>query len=537
MQVARALSRFSSACAAFAALSTVGLALGQSGCFNTAEGLDPPSDEIYFPTNLVASPGGKVLYVTNSDFDLQYNGGTVQALDLDALRVKALGVVDALAAGVGVKACAEVGLAENSEGVLYPGPCGPLDVVPFVKASRTVGAFASGAVLVPSKTGLAARLFVSVRGDPSVTYFDVSDDRTPEGLAASCPDGGAFCLLCAASEDENRCGSDHIIGDDPAENTRRLTMPVEPIGIAASPDGEAIVTAHQTEQSASLVVNRWGARPTLEYYVTGLPFGPTEIAALPQPGVARASEGSIAWQPGFMVTFRAAAQLNMLRYYDDKEASPARGFLTRSAVTGISVDSRGTDSRGIAIDSSEREACEATCDAAGGAPDAIVACMRACLAIPLRLFAASRAPASLLIGEIRSDLAFRDGKASAVVEEAFIHDTVPLAFGASRVAVGRVIGEDGALHVRVFALAFDSRLVFVYDPAARRIESVIRTGRGPHAVAFDTGGEGASLHSFLYVGHFTDSYIGVVDLDKRNPQSFGSMILTVGVPTPPRGSK
>jgi hypothetical protein len=41
----------------------------------------------------------------------------------------------------------------------------------------------------------------------------------------------------------------------------------------------------------------------------------------------------------------------------------------------------------------------------------------------------------------------------------------------------------------------------------------------------------------MYVGHFTDSYIGVVDLDMRRPQTFGSMFLTVGKPLPPRESK
>ena len=45
------------------------------------------------------------------------------------------------------------------------------------------------------------------------------------------------------------------------------------------------------------------------------------------------------------------------------------------------------------------------------------------------------------------------------------------------------------------------------------------------------------MHSFLYVGHFTDSYIGVVDLDMRRPETFGSMFATVGAPTPPRESK
>ena len=99
-------------------------------------------------------------------------------------------------------------------------------------------------------------------------------------------------------------------------------------------------------------------------------------------------------------------------------------------------------------------------------------------------------------------------------------------------------GEDGVPHLRVFAVAFDSRLVFSYDPEARRIDAVIRTGRGPHAIAFDTGVDAVrgEPYSFMYVGHFTDSYVGVVDLDLRRPNTFGSMFISLGQPTPPRES-
>jgi hypothetical protein len=36
------------------------------------------------------------------------------------------------------------------------------------------------------------------------------------------------------------------------------------------------------------------------------------------------------------------------------------------------------------------------------------------------------------------------------------------------------------------------------------------------------------------VAHFTDSYVGVIDLDARH-SSFGTLILTLGTPTAPRG--
>ncbi|MCU0692255.1 MAG: hypothetical protein MUF54_12720, partial [Polyangiaceae bacterium] len=54
-------------------------------CVSPGEGPFPPGDRMYYPVGLAISPGGHTLYVANSDFDLQYNGGTVLALDLDRL--------------------------------------------------------------------------------------------------------------------------------------------------------------------------------------------------------------------------------------------------------------------------------------------------------------------------------------------------------------------------------------------------------------------------------------------------------------------
>src|SRR6185369_5689265 len=121
------------------------------------------------------------------------------------------------------------------------------------------GAFISGAALVNRPDAPGARLFVPVRGDPSVTFLEVADDRDPTKV--TCPTGrnpgDPFCLDCGGSDAENRCSSSHRIGLDPFDNTRQLSLPVEPVGIAASEDGTALVIAHQTQKTVSLVVNRF----------------------------------------------------------------------------------------------------------------------------------------------------------------------------------------------------------------------------------------------------------------------------------------
>jgi hypothetical protein len=560
---------------AFGALASLAVA----ACFSSSTGLEPPVDQLYFPTGLVVSPGRESLYVTSSDFDLRYSGGTVQELDVAVVRDVADAIADGLAApgGSAATACGSVrevagndcannaGLPVNPSPLLYPGPCGyvplaligsndgscaePLPAFPHVtvRNAAIIGAFASGATLVFRPDGPGARLFVPVRGDPSVTYFDVKDDR-PEmrGDAANvfCPEGA--CLECGPRQRFGRCNPDHRVGEDPAESQRAgLTLPAEPVGIASAAwDGaNAIVVAHEAPSAASLVVNRWDeGGPSLEFLARSLPTGASEVAALPVPAYVALLKGQrdFSYQPGFFVTFRGSAEVDLMRYFEDDGATPPRPFLTRSSVVPIDVASSGDDSRGIAIDASARLECEAAC------PSSSAACLRTCADRPIALYVANRAPASLLIGRIETRFTQSEVNGAVIDTGAFdvasIDDTVPLAFGASKVALGHVIDPDGKLALRVFAAAFDSRLVFSYDPRARRVDAVIGTGRGPHALAFDTGEDEAAdgtteLRSFLYVGHFTDSYIGVVDLDMRRPQTFGSMVATIGMPRPPREAK
>src|SRR5262249_27564212 len=115
-------------------------------------------------------------------------------------------------------------------------------------------------------------------------------------------------------------------------------------------------------------------------------------------------------------------------------------------------------------------------------------CLRCCADTPLQLFVANRAPPSLVLGRVRTvvvDSGVGGGAGSGAVDVVEVFDTVPLSLGPSKVALGKVIGVDGQLHTRVFAVTFDSRFIFSYDPDASRVDAVIRTGRGPHAIAFD----------------------------------------------------
>jgi hypothetical protein len=210
----------------------------------------------------------------------------------------------------------------------------------------------------------------------------------------------------------------------------------------------------------------------------------------------------------------------------------------------VSTNADGKDSRGIVVDPSKRQACENACTEGtdglcSDKPD-LDGCLRCCVDVPLDVFIANRTPPSLLLGRVRTVVTDSDQGGtvgSGAVDRPEVYDAISLAVGPSKVALGQVIGMDGQLHPRIFAVTFESRLIFSYDPEARMVDAIIRTGRGPHAIAFDTGDDGDGLHSYLYVGHFTDSYLGVVDLDMRHPETFGIMFASIGTPIPPRESK
>ncbi len=524
----------------------VGVSLALGACFTGSEGLNPPTLDLYFPTGIVVSPGRTTLYVANSDFDLQYNGGTVQALNLGryqeqpGLRDQARAIAQGLESGLSeVEVCALVGSAPNPTRTLHPGPCEAIDSTPFVRAYATIGAFTSGLSLLSREDGQeGARLFAAVRGDPSVTYFDVRDDRDPGALGSPC--GSDFCLSCQATGDEQRCDASHRVGENIFTSQRGLLLPTEPttVAIAAHPQGDAVLTPHQTTATAGLVVNRWpvaddttpfSATPSLEFLLEGLNDGPTGAVAIPPPKAAGLA--SVSYRPGFVVGYRNAATLSVLRYHDDAGATPPRPFLVRDLDVAITLSNDGSHSRGLTFDTTLRDACEAGC----GADDE--SCLLSCLEVPVGFYVASRSPSSLLIGTLEVEPIEVDGQVTGFVEKLSLDESEPMPIGPSQVSVGRVVGLGGELETRIFVVDFDSRFVTVYDPVLRDVEAMIRTGRGPSGLAFDTGlGADGELESFMYLSIFNDSYLTVIDLDARRA-SYLTPILNVGPPLAPRGEQ
>jgi len=515
---------------------TLTLALAGSSCVYGTEGRPPDPKQIYFPTGLAMSAGRTALYVANSDFDLKYAGGTIQLFDGRALRDAVRPLAEALESNTPVaEACAKAGLTVNDDPFLNPGPCEAFDVEPFLRKTVFVGAFASRLLMTHNPDGAGARLWSPVRGDPSLTFIDVEDDRVP-------PAAPTFQFECNARPD-GFCGDEHRVGRNTDRSLRGLRLPPDPVGTSVSTNGDAVVSAHPTQAAASLVVNPWGEAPFLSYFATNYGPGPSDLASIPRPRIvdraalAATTEGrSFGYREAFVLAYRNAAQLDLVEYFPDSGSVPPRPFLVRAQQVALTVSSSNVDSRGMAIVSSERRACEQSCGDGAASFDCLAACAEE---VPLRIYVANRAPATLLVGRVHTTLlrqateAGQPARITAAYHTVAMHGAIPLDVGPSSVRVGQVVNESGALVDRIFAVAFDARSVFVVDPRIDSVETIIKTGRGPQEVAIDSGIEAGKAYSHAYVAHFTDSYLGIVDLDLRRPATYGHVIASLGKPLPP----
>ena len=487
-----------------------------SGCFAPGDGLEVPQDEIYFPVGLAVDRSASRLFVVSSDFDLQYNGGAIQSYDLAELSLQLADKDDSQAA-------CPTGEQAPSAQLLYPGRCLPMELTPVDQVK--IGAFATDLVLrsrpqldldgdggndIPA--GPPERLLVPVRGDTTLHWLDVEDG----------------VLECGQAGNDGACDNAHRAGQNAAkENTRDLNLAAEPFAIDASQDGRTIVVTNQTSGTASLFVDDWSQQgPFLRFALASesIPSRPVGIVNLPRPGAMPLSDElvDVSREPltpeTFLMTFRNSAQVRLVRFAGDGESTPEREYLIDNGGVGIDANSVGSDSRGIAIDPSARELALARCGDGDG--EEAQACRDQAVLTPIDVYVANRSPASLLIGRTQPPL-----------EYPYFFQSLPLTTGPSRVVVGKVRAANGELEVRVFVVCFDSRRIFVYDPQRRRFEAEILTGRGPHAVAIDTE------RALMYVGHFTDSFVGVFSLDLGSPASYGSMLGMLGTPKAPRSSK
>jgi hypothetical protein len=581
---------------------------------------------------MAVSPGGNVLYVVNSDYDEQWNGGTLQSYDLFMVRRHTAELINADETGAPpmdrIPFVAGYANLESNAGAWAPcfgmGCAPPVDSTDpvYFKDSAIIGELATDLQLAASGT----RLFAPVSGNATVTWADVTPDdsttpppgdppsTTPAPPSANCsstdPATGScwppFRLDCGQGDAAfgSSCDAAHQTGNDPDApgDTRNATMPGQPFGIALTEDGTAMAVTHLATTATSLLLTGLGRAPfaaencvapgtcdpSMQFVLQTMTNGGNGITAVPHDPDAVTRCEDVHDQPpcvgqAFLDTSDVAAEVDLLRYFDDDGSSLHRPFLEEERSYAVNVNTPGTDQRGIVVDSTPSLVCKArlarlspsqACGQPGQPPSA--ACI-ACGQTPSRVFIASRAPSSLIYGQIgQLGEVSTDFDPDALI----LQGSVPLLPGPSKVYLAPVVDATGRFALRLFVVCYDSATIFVFDPeqvvglGSQAVpEAVISVGTGPFAMAFDpfsledvaaqeadeqlppTGTPlvvksdprqdptlDLKTFRFGYLASYTNSYVQVIDLDDSltrdgspNQKTFEQVVFTLGQLRAPKG--
>lgn len=535
-----------------------------AACLTTGEGRPPPLDDFLYPVGLAVSPNGHVLWAANSDFDLRFNGGSVLAFDLDAIRADEAKVrrdpadpsLPLAQAPVPAGACpndppgATPGTEARQPSTQTCAP--PVRTQAYVKDGIATGAFSTR---IDLRDG---RLFVPTRGDTSLLWIDVASDTGDRSLPAS-DKRSPFHLDCGTRSSAH-CDDAHRAGTTaPAiPNVTTYTLPGEPFGLGFSSDASLALVTHQTSGAVSLFRSGVGAgtrtAPSLEHVMGGVPSGGTDIVELPHDpdaylGCANGRCGT-APPPTFVTSSRSTSSLVRLRYLaDDSGATPVRPVLAAESVSILGGSPSGFDVRSLVVDTSPRIACKAQVLPAGGARTEadVQRDLRRCARTPARLYAAARNPATLVMAYV--------GRNTEPDDPAYDPDALtfvsahPVASGVARLALAPVVDRLGLFSLRLFTVSFDTNIVEIHDPETLALEAAVRVAQGPFAIAFDPfdvtavatkriaprEADGRAHYRFAYVASFTRSTVQLLDLDAStaNGATFGNVVFTLGKPGSP----
>jgi DNA-binding beta-propeller fold protein YncE len=443
-------------------LAAVAASCALFGCNLDNQGDPPPRGDIYMPAGLLLSAASedqapRVLYVVNSNFDLRYNMGSLQAFDLEAIDRRVGDCAANTAAGDG-----DDEEDPSEEGVLGAATCviDPTDVL-------------MDEVLVPSLATYVtaasdhSRMYVTTRTEANVAVVDL-DESSERPL--SCKDKDRVCDPTYTEWKDP--GGRRVVLD-----TGEMALPQEPVGIAAGraadflPDsaaaieGQLVMVAYRNgqviaflDQGGQLVLQdlvTLGGKDTPLREPTAIAFDPaTRLAyvTIYARGLPSLSSKKILGRVG-LASSGSADFPNSL--YDAGAVS----------LEGVSL---GLDTRGLAMN-------------------------------PLRpgeALVAANSPTSLLW----VDLAGAETGASSPTQ-AFVKRATPVASGPTRVITGK-LGE------RTIAIVscFDARQIFIVDTATSEVLSVVHNFSGPFELGLD------SARQRLYVADFRSSVVRILDL-------------------------
>jgi DNA-binding beta-propeller fold protein YncE len=484
-----------SPCATFGFLSTLLGSLVVSGCNLDNLGDPPPDADLYLPTGMLLSAQAddsapKYLYVINSNFDLRYNRGSLQAFDLDVLANQVDRCVQ------NVRDCESAGGdAQHCEL--------PCQIQPGFKADDDRPLLADE-VLIPSLatsysvTPDHTRLYVATRTDATLTFVDLNEQS----------DSREDVLSCGDSQSDRRCDDAHRSGGDSAASPRGLTFPTEPVGMVsflakdAAPDldesvsGNFVLVAHRAGQ-VSLFHDDGNTGPRL-LDILQLSNTPLELTG---------------------VDFDAAGHLGYLSIHARGVVSSAARQLARVALN-VRVGADGN------LDATQAfNAGPAVID--GVASFADTRAVRINPARPDQLLVTGGLPASLLFVDVGTGVGTQTSSASSAASNSNVlraREVVNVGGKPLRMTLGRLRGRDV-----VAVSCFDSGQLYLIDTDSSSVVAVIRNLDGPFDLAMD------SVRERLYLADFRSSTVQVVDLsgvaaDGAGERVDAPIIAVLGIP-------
>ena len=215
------------------------------GCSEEFQGRPPVTADLHYPISVAVDEARGLLYIVNSNFDLAYRAGSVVSVDMDTNR--------------------------------------------FVEGHVAVGSFPGEFALVSGEGGLGMYGYLAVRGDNSLTWFEVADGSGDKAVSFLCNDDG--------DADDTDCSGDHVLteGDyvDPETgDVDEIDLGSDPFGVAHLPgtDGEPdrIVVGAMRGGELTLFDVGEGGRPVLadqQVLLSGL----HTVAADPATGIVYVS--------------------------------------------------------------------------------------------------------------------------------------------------------------------------------------------------------------------------------------------------------
>lgn len=506
-------------------------------------GTDPKPAQFYFPTGIAMDPGRRYLYVANANADLRYGGGTVQIVD--ALRFECT-VARARQTLIGDPRPmpAVCGAAETWDPIVTGARCQPDPLDPSIvdcdetaffllRSTVRVGNFA-GEIRV-LETGKPAdrtrRLFVAVRGDPSITFIDVKlpDDPTTgdqPGQVLDCYDDPSSIAARAGTDPINggiktpiACDTDHLIQqyeckDLPTclpgmDNMGGTQLSIEPFGLQLDPTNDRLLVAHQALGQVSVIDHIDG---TPELVSTSQPFF-TPDATGRHGGFALAARDPQSPSALWYLTSNIDPQIATFR------VAQAEVVVVQPQTTfGLATFNAGNDLRDIQFDP--------TGD---------------------RAFITVNNPPSLINLDTRI-LDMDAGLPANIVTDVVDVCQTPSHMGIRRTFVPGAPGAPTQRKTKIVVVCFLSNQIMIVDPDRPGVDDTVYTGLGgPDQIAFNFPNDSDDpsvdpnadldpalagqplLPKHAYVTNFTESTVALLDLDPGSPTE-NRVIARMGFP-------